>query len=170
MQKFISRIFVVYLISLIVIVPASCIHLWDLAFSSLSIDKKETLFAFGIWTIGGLVVLVKLLRYRRGILSRTIKLIKPDNYEATFEISGPHACEYFGIDHKNDHLLLVDIRQKIARCERIEFLQAWKIEGNGFKTYVLLSFNSFEFSTLKIFISPGHRHDLAAKLSLALQY
>ncbi|RSZ55253.1 hypothetical protein HF313_22935 [Massilia atriviolacea] len=170
MQKLISRLFALYLISLILIVPASIVHLWDFSFNSLSADKRETLFSFAIWTFGGFIVLVKLMKYRHDALRKTIQLIKPDNYQATIEISGPHACEYFGIDHKNDHLLLVDIKQKIARCERIDFLRAWKIEGDGFKTYVLFSFNSFELSTLKIFISPAHRHDLAAKLNLALQY
>lgn len=169
MQKLISRFFALYLISLIVIIPASIVHLWDLAFNTLPPDKQGTLFVFSIWMIGGLIVLLMLMKYRSNILIKAIKLIKPENYHATFEISGPHAGEYFGIDHQHNHLLLVDIKRKIARCERIDFLQAWKIEGDGFKTYVLLSFNSFEYSTLKIFISPAHRHDLAAKLSLALQ-
>lgn len=170
MAKWISFITGTYiLVCICFLLPISIYIAWDLAFlpSVNRVEATSNLIRMLIFVVVGYPVMRFLLHRRTAKLTSAIKNVAPPDYKATVEIIGPHETEYFGMSPSSNKLVIVDLKRKVARCEDYSFLQTWKIEDIDSRSILTISFNDYDFSTLKIVVPQGHRDSIAARLNLA---
>jgi hypothetical protein len=82
---------------------------------------------------------------------------------------GEYLSEYIGIATKENRLVIVDLKQGVAHCAPINFLQGWAIEERGLRTTLVLRFNDFRISSIKFDIPRRSSDDIAAQLIYATQ-
>lgn len=168
MGKLVSLVAFIYFLSCVYALPFAVMRLWDFAFSDQKIGNGIVFVLLAAWIVAGAKFCMMLARLRDSRIESKAKAVAPKNFAPQLVIKGIHGGEYIGFDNSSRTVVLVDIRRKYAACQAFEFIQGWTIEAVGDRASLIFSFNSLDFSTLKIPIGKGWCDDLAAKLNFVL--
>ncbi|MET3132775.1 hypothetical protein AAKU55_003055 [Oxalobacteraceae bacterium GrIS 1.11] len=171
MRKIIGILGFIYVISAIVLVPMLINVAWQIAFAP-NIDKIAALsgaLKIITWLVAGIMVIKVLQTRSRAILDAKVRSVAPDNFRPRFELIGDYLTEYLGMAPQENRMVIVDLKQGVARCEPINFLQGWAIEERGTRTTLLIRFNDFSMPSVKFDIPRRSSDDIAAKLNYAMQ-
>lgn len=168
MGKLVSWVALIYLATCTFAVPIAFMQLWDLAFSVQKLGHGIALLLLVCWIVVGAKICLAFAASMDSRIELRAKEIAPENFTPQLVIKGLHAGEYIGFDSVARQVVLVDIRREYAACQNFDFIQGWSLETFGNRAMITFSFNSLEFSTLRIPISPTRCDDLAAKLKFVV--
>ncbi|MCQ4235600.1 hypothetical protein NAV31_18055 [Pseudomonas stutzeri] len=158
-----------FLGALFVALPTTIYSVWNLHFLQ-DAEVALWLVASIIWMVGGWIVLARWLSAFKVGLQTKIQSVAPPGFEAKAELKSPHYAQYFGADPVKGVVVIVDMKNNVARCEPIGFVQQWASEDNGRQAFMILRFNDFALPTLSIRVARGALEDLKAKVHYALNY
>lgn len=164
MRKIIGLLGFVYIISAIVLIPMLVLALGNDGGAAWSAALKIV-----IWLVGGAMFLKALQARCRAALDTKIHEVAPANFKPRFELIGDYLTEYLGMAPQENLMVIVDMKQGVARCEPINFLQGWDIEERGTRTTLLIRFNDFDMPSVKFDIPRRSSSDIAARLNYAMQ-
>jgi len=173
MRKLIGIFGFIYVISVIVLVPMLIRIIWTVAFPPDYLDRTLALsgaLKIIAWLVGGILILKTLQKSITSRLNAQIRSVAPANFKPGFELIGDYLTEYIAIAPRVNILVVVDLKQGIAHCGPISFLQGWSIEERGTRTTLVLRFNDFRISSIKFDIPRKRSDDIAAKLNHAMQF
>ena len=171
MKKLVSIFAFVYLTSLLWAIPA-ILYFGITPFFFPVEDPQATMVLVGklvAWVALGGMAVYGLGKFRMSKLQATVKSVTPSGFLPRFEILGPHANEYLAISPSTYQLVVVDLKRKVARCEPTSFMKSYCVEDGERQAILTISFADFDFSTIAFSFGRTHRHDITAKLDLALQ-
>ena len=172
MRKLIGVLGFIYIISAIVLVPMLISTIWAIIFPPAYLDRATALygvFKIVVWLVGGILALNLLKKLSITRLNDKIRSVAPGNFKPSFELRGDYLTEYIGVAPQENRLVIVDLKQSIAHCASIDFLQGWAIEERGTRTTLVIRFNDFRISSIKFDISRRSSEDIAARLNYAMQ-
>lgn len=168
MGKLVSWVAVLYFATCVFAIPNAARCLWFIAFSGNKLGNATGFLLLSTWIVVGAKICMALARMRNSRIESKAKEVTPGDFVPQLEIKGLHGGEYIGFDNRLRKVVLVDIRRKYAACKTFDFIQGWTMETIGDRASIIFSFNSLEFSTLKIPVGVASCDDLAAKLNFVL--
>lgn len=153
-------------------IPAIIYFTWGLFFFP-ELQVQATMQLIGkllAWVVCGGVAVKLLADHRVKKIRAVAGSVTPSDFVSRFEIFGAGADRYLSISPSTQQLVVVDLQRKVARCEPSSFVQSYNLDDGERQATLTIMFADFDFSTIAFHFGRMHRHDITARLELALKW